>query len=339
LRKKTTKMGNSQWSSADIPDLTGKRIVVTGGNRGLGFASVVEFAKKGAHVVLTSRSKEKGETAIAEILSAVPNASLETMELDCSSFRSVRAFVKEYHAKHDTLDVLLNNAGIGSTEAYQRTNTEDGNEMTWQTNVWSACLLSQLLLPTLAKGSSKDNPSRIVFVSSVTAVLPKVQINPEDPESENILETNENYWAYPMTKCADWMISNALSKRLETSSLKGRVLTTCAHPGFSSTDMTATFGGLQNALMGMPASQGCLSQVRVATDPTVPSGAFYGPTTPTKLSLQHLLAFFYAQIYPPELYGSPELSKLVSPFANDEESCEKLLQKSEEIIGAKFDIA
>ena len=331
-------MGNSQWSSADIPDLTGKRIIVTGGNRGLGYASVVEFAKKGAHVVLTSRSKEKGLEAISEILKVVPNASLETMELDCSSFRSVREFVKEYQAKHDTLDVLLNNAGISRTKGFQRINTEDGNEMAWQTNVWSACLLSQLLLPTLTKDSSKDNPSRIVFVSSGTSVKPKVKINTEDPESENLAK-NEKYWAYPITKCADWMISNALSKRLETSSLKGKVLAVCAHPGFSSTDMTAVLGGLQNALMGMPASQGCLSQVRVSTDPKVSSGAFYGPTTPTKLSLQHALALFDAQTYPPELYGSPEPSQLVSPFANDEESCEKLLQKSEEIIGAKFDIA
>ena len=334
-------MGN-KWSNADIPDLTGKHIVVTGGNRGLGYASVVEFAKKGAHVVLTSRSKEKGEAAIAEILKSVPNASLETMELDCSSFESVRAFVDQYKAKYDNkLDILLNNAGIAEMKDYARIETGDGHEITWQTNVWSACLLSQLLLPTLANGATEESPARIVFISSVTATMPNVKINVDDPESENVANSDEKFWTYPNTKCADWMISNALTKRIETSSLKGRVYATCAHPGFSSTDMTGGLGKVTNLLIGMPASQGCLSQVRVATDPTVTSGAFYGPNTQTKISIQHGLSFFGMAGHnaDPECYGSPVPSALVSPFASDEELCEKLLKKSEEIIGAKFDIA
>jgi len=331
-------MGN-QWSSADIPDLTGKHIIVTGGNRGLGYASVVEFAKKNAHVVLTSRSKEKGEAAIAAIKKSVPNASIETMELDCSSFQSVRTFVDEYKATHgNKLDVLLNNAGIENTN-YIRIETEDGHEMTWQTNVWSACLLSQLLLPTLANGATKEAPARIVFVSSAYATHPSVKINTDDPECEN--NAGKKFWAYPNTKCADWMISNALTKRLVTSSIKDRVLAVCAHPGFSSTDMTDSFGKVLNMMMGMPASKGCLSQVRVATDPSVPAGAFYGPNTSTKISLQHGLGILgkAGSNAEPELYGSPMPSVLVSPFASDEELCEKLLVKAEEIIGAKFDLA
>jgi len=105
--------------------------------------------------------------------------------------------------------------------------------------------------------------------------------------------------------------------------------------------MTGGAGKVANALIGMPPSQGCLSQVRVATDPTIPSGAFYGPNTPTKFSLQHGLAMFgmTAGNAEPELYGSPMPSALVSPFARDEKLCEQLLEKAEEIIGAKFGIA
>mmetsp|Transcript_5141 Transcript_5141/g.7444 ORF Transcript_5141/g.7444 Transcript_5141/m.7444 type:complete len:335 (+) Transcript_5141:14-1018(+) len=330
-----------QWTTADIPDLTGKYIIVTGGNRGLGYASVIEFAKKGAHVVLTSRSKEKGEAAIAEIKKSVPNASVETMELDCSSFKSVRTFVEQYKAKYNNkLDVLLNNAGIGETKDYKRIETEDGHEITWQTNVWSACLLSQLLLPTLAEGATEESPARIVFISSVQSTLPKVKINIKDPENENFSKKEGRYWAYPNTKCADWMISNALVKRLEESPRKGRVLTVCAHPGFSSTEMTSGFGKMANMMFGMPPSKGCLPQVRVSTDPTIPSGAFYGPNTNTKLSLQHALAFFgkAGNNAEPELYGHPTASALFSPLAEDEELCEQLLKKSEEIIGATFDI-
>jgi len=260
------------------------------------------------------------------------------MELDCTSFASVRAFATEYKAKYgNKLDVLLNNAGIASTQDYKYIETEDGHEVTWQTNVWSACLLSQLLLPTLADGATKENPARIVFISSVTATYDKIKFdNMEYLESASI--GNKKYWSYPITKCADWMISNALSKRLEKSSLKGLVQTTCAHPGFSSTDMTTEFGSVMNALLGMPASQGCLSQVRVATDPTVPSGAFYGPNPQTKISTQHVFGYFFLPNAEPECYGSPVPSSLVSPYASDEELCEKLLEKSEEVIGAKFDI-
>lgn len=334
----------NQWNSADIPDLTGKHIIVTGGNRGLGYASVVEFAKKGAHVVLTSRSKEKGEAAIADIKKGVPNASLETMELDCSSFKSVRAFADEYTAKYNSqLDVLVNNAGIGSTKDYKRIETEDGHELTWQTNVWSACLLSQLLLPALANGATEEAPARIVFISSVMSTVPSVKIDIDNPESEN--NAKNKHWVYPNTKCADWMISNALSNRFlgsEDDRLKGRVHVNCAHPGFSSTDMTSGIGKISNFLFGQPASQGCLPQVRVATDPTLPSGSYCGPNTPTKISMQHLariVGMIPSGNAEPELYGSPVLSAMVSPFAGDAELCEKLLQKAEEIIGAKFVLA
>lgn len=340
-------MGNhQQWNSTDdIPDLTGKHIIVTGGNRGLGYASAVEFAKKGAHVVITSRSKEKGQAAIAAIKNTVPNASLETMELDCSSFKSVRTFADEYTVKYGNgqLDALVNNAGIGSTKDYKRIETEDGHELTWQTNVWSACLLSQLLLPSLAKGATEEAPARIVFISSVTSTLPSVNMNIHDPESEN--NAKNKHWVYPNTKCADWMISNALSKRFlgsDDDRLKGRVHVNCAHPGFSSTDMTGGYGKIANLLFSQPASQGCLPQVRVATDPTLPSGSFCGPNTSSKISIQHLamsLGMVPDNNAEPELYGSPVSSALVSPFAGDAELCEQLLQKVEEIIGAKFVLA
>jgi len=332
----------NRWSSAEIPDLTGKHIIVTGGNRGLGYASVVEFAKKGAHVVLTSRSNEKGEAAIAAIQKSVPNASLATMELDCSSFQSVRAFAAEYKAKYGTkLDVLVNNAGMMKTGGqHPRIETKDGHEITWQTNVWSACLLSQLLLPTLANGATHEAPARIVFISSLLATRPSVKINVDDLENDT--NVDHDFGFYPNTKCADRMIPNALTKRFEaTSSLNGRVLAICAHPGFSSTEMTNGVGRVVNTLLGMPASQGCLSQVRVATDPNIPSGAFYGPNTLTKISLQHVLGLFGMMGHnaEPEFYGSPMPSALVSPFASDEELCEQLLKKAEEIIGAKFELA
>ena len=277
-----------------------------------------------------------GESAICEIRKTVPNADIVTMELDCSSFQSVRTFAKEYKKTYgNKLDVLLHNAGMASDDASK---TQDGHEVTWQTNVWSACLLTQLLLPTLAEGATEEAPSRIVFVSSVTCQTPGFNI--DDPENSTYNHSGEEIPAYPFTKLADWMISNALAKRLgQSTSWNGRVRTATAHPGWSSTDITTHLGPIMNTLLGMPASQGCLPQVRVSIDPTVPSGAFYGPKTPTKFSLQHAFTLLGILSFPvPELYGSPAPSAIVSPFASDEEMCEKLLQKAEEIIGARFGI-
>lgn len=327
-------MGN-QWSTADIPDLSGKRIIVTGGNRGLGHASALELAKKGASVVITSRSMVKGEAAIAEIRKAVPDADVSAMELDLSSFASVRSFAAAYKEKYgNDVHVLLNNAGVANDD--DRVTTDDGHELLWQTNVWSAVLLTQLLLPSLAEGATEEKPARVVFLSSVTSTMAKVKMNADDPESEGL---GKKLWAYPHTKCADWMIVNALTKRFKESSSKGKVQALCAHPGFSSTDMTSGLGGLANIVMGMPASKGCLPQVRACVDPDAKGGEFYGPNTP-HYSLQHLFKYMGAKLNKePEMYGAPVHSKLESPYASDAELCEKLLCKAEEVVGAKFDIA
>src|SRR5215475_3367978 len=107
-------------------DLSGKVVVVTGGNSGIGKEAAIGIAQAGAHVVIAARNPTKAAAAVAEIeQSADAKGRVETIPIDLASFESVRAFVATFTAKHDRLDVLLNNAGL---VLRQRVVTVDGRE-------------------------------------------------------------------------------------------------------------------------------------------------------------------------------------------------------------------
>ena len=115
-------MKNLLWTTEHMPDLTGKIIVVTGGNSGLGYESVKAFAMKGAEVVLASRSAEKGEEARAEILKDFPEGKIKVMQLDLGDQESVSNFASVFKKSYKKLDVLLNNAGIMMTPYFTNKN-------------------------------------------------------------------------------------------------------------------------------------------------------------------------------------------------------------------------
>lgn len=329
------------WSAADIPDLSSTRVLVTGGNAGLGYASCVEFAKKGAEVIMTARSREKGDKAVAQIKEIVPGANLKVMMLDMAKFQSVRTFVAEFTRSYPSLNVLVNNAGIANAKDHAFVKTEDDLELCWQTNFYAPFLLTNLLMESLAQGATIEKPSRVVMISSVTLTNSINEIDPSDPEGVNLAKKKNpkttKYFCYSNTKLADRMFSATLHDKLQASTLKGRILSVCAHPGWATTDMTSFLGNTLNALLGQPASQGCLSQVRVSVDPIVKSGDFYGPNTATRLSVQHVFGLFSPDLNTdPELYGSPIPSALQSEHVSNKELCLALWSKAEELTGAKF---
>ncbi len=118
-------MQDISWNIENILDLTGKVIVVTGGNSGLGYESVKAFAKKGAEVVLASRSSEKGEEARTEMMKDIPDGKIKVLPLDLGDLESVRSFATAFRENYKRLDVLLNNAGIMMTPYFT---TKDGFE-------------------------------------------------------------------------------------------------------------------------------------------------------------------------------------------------------------------
>ena len=147
------------WTVADIPDLTGKTMIVTGSNSGLGYECALALAGKGAHVVVACRSQEKGTEALSRIRSVHRDAHLELASLDLASLASIRSFAGQFASEHDRLDMLCNNAGV---MAIPYRETADGFEMQFGTNHLGPFALTGQLLPVLLKTSG----SRVVAVSS-----------------------------------------------------------------------------------------------------------------------------------------------------------------------------
>lgn len=124
-------MNSTRWTKECIPDLTGKTLIVTGGNSGLGFESVKAFVHKGAKVVLACRHLWKGEAAKSEILKENPSGDIIVRQIDLGSLASIAHFARQIQEEFPHIDVLLNNAGIMATP---NITTTDGFEMQFGVN-------------------------------------------------------------------------------------------------------------------------------------------------------------------------------------------------------------
>lgn len=102
----------TKWTTAKIPDQSGRTAIVTGANTGLGLETAKALAARGAHVVLAVRNVTKGEAAAEWISRSVPDADLELQRLDLGSLASVREAAEEIRTKHERIDLLINNAGV-----------------------------------------------------------------------------------------------------------------------------------------------------------------------------------------------------------------------------------
>ena len=134
------------WTADDMPDLSGKTIVVTGANSGIGLEAAREFARKHADVILACRDLGKARTAAADITASAPGAKVDVMELDLSNLASVRGFSDAFHLQRQALHVLCNNAGVMAIPYRQ---TADGFEMQFGTNHLGHFALTGLLLDRL----------------------------------------------------------------------------------------------------------------------------------------------------------------------------------------------
>ncbi|MDJ0754480.1 MAG: oxidoreductase [Ardenticatenaceae bacterium] len=268
---------NNKWTQNDIPDLTGKVVVITGANSGLGLESTKAIAAKGAMVVMACRNMQKAENAQAEVLAGQPDAKLDVMELDNASLKSVRAFAAAFKAKYDRLDILLNNAGV---MAIPRQETADGFEMQLGVNHLAHFVLTGLLLNVIT-GTPQ---ARIHNVSSSANY--QGTINFDD------LMGSQNYgrWAaYGQSKLANIFFTYELQKRLTAAGHD--TLTNTSHPGLVLTNLQANSveqsgTGLEGVLyrilgplMAQDVSMGTLPQLYGATATDAKGGVFYGPRT------------------------------------------------------------
>ena len=200
--------------------MQGKRVLITGGNSGIGLVAAIELAKMGAELVLACRDSEKTEAALRQINehSSVPAINLP---VDLASLASVRTLASAYKAKYDRLDVLINNAGTFPTK---QAHTEEGFEMQFGVNHLAHFLLTELLLDML----QANTPSRVVTVSSTLHKKGAI-----DFDSFRGVTKYNSQRAYGQSKLANVLFAVELAKRLEGTGVTSNVL----HPGGVNTDI------------------------------------------------------------------------------------------------------
>jgi len=261
-----------KWNAGDIPDQTGRVAIVTGANSGLGLVTARELARAGANVVIACRDTTKGDRAEAEIQAQVPGADLDVRALDLADLASVRGFVARLTGEHDSIDLLINNAGV---MAPPRRLTVDGFESQFGTNHLGHFALTGLLLPTLM---SAPKP-RVVTLSSSAHRIGK--INFDDLQGER----HYNNWrAYGQSKLSNLLFCFELARRA-TAAGTG-LLSVAAHPGYAATNLQ--FAGpsafyekaimaVTNRVLAQSADMGALPTLYGATVADLPSGTFVGP--------------------------------------------------------------
>jgi len=303
-----------RWTEQDIPDLTGRRAIVTGANSGLGRETARALAAHGAEVTLAVRDLARGEAACASILADLPDARLDLRRLDLADLGSIDEFAWLWRESYaDGLDLLINNAGI---MAIPRRETADGFEMQLGTNHLGHFALTGRMLDALRPGS------RVVTVSSGAHRFGRMNF-------DDIMGT-ESYgaWsAYGQSKLANLLFMGELARRLAAS---GRdTISVAAHPGYASTHLQAVgpsmrgrswearLMGAANRVVAQSARMGALPTLYVATAPGIDNGAYAGPSGLG------------------EMRGYPKLVGM-SSAARSEVNAQRLWSVSEELTGVHY---
>jgi len=249
----------AMFQQLDSRPMARRVCIVTGANSGIGKETAEKLAELGATVVMVCRNRERGEKAAADIKARSRNDAVEVLLADLASLASVRSLAKELGKRHDSLHVLVNNAGIARV---RRSETVDGFESTFQVNYLSHFLLTNLLLDTLREST----PSRIVNVSSVSHFGGRMNFDD--------LQMKKGYWvmrAYSQSKLAQVLFTYELSRRLEGTG----VTVNCLHPGAVATNIWRNYlgpfaflGSVSRLLLISP-QQGARTPVYLSSSPEV----------------------------------------------------------------------
>ena len=296
----------STWTTADIPDQSGRTAVITGANTGLGFETAKALADKGARVVLAVRDADKGRQAAARI-----GGDVTVQELDLTSLASIRAASEELHTRFDSLDLLINNAGVMTTP---KATTKDGFELQFGTNHLGHFALTGLLLDRLLDVDG----ARIVTVSSNGHKMGG-SIHFDDLQWER---RYNRMGAYTQSKLANLLFTYELQRRLAP---RGKTAALAAHPGTSTTELMRNLPkfvergfSLVSPLMSQSAADGALPTLRAATDPGALGGQYYGPSGIAEFKGNPVVVASSDQSYDLDLQRrlwqvSEELTKVVFP--------------------------
>jgi len=213
-------MGGGVYRSRAL--MTGKTVIITGANTGIGKATATELAKREARVILACRDVAKGEKAAMDIRSVTKSGELIVRYLDLASFASIRSFVDEIQREHVHVNVLINNAGV--YHCPERWTTEDGLEMQMGVNHFGHFLLTNLLLD----GLKASVPSRVVVVSSGLHQYGNIEFN--NLNSEYVYDKSA---AYNNSKLANNLFARELARRCRSTGVHVH----CLRPGMVRSDL------------------------------------------------------------------------------------------------------
>ena len=256
----------------NVQTMSGKTCLVTGATSGIGKETAIQLAGMGANVIIVARGEARGEAAAGEIRRHVPEARVENLTADLSSLAQVRRLADEVTARHDRLDVLVNNAGVIMT---RRKLTVDGLETTFATNHLAPFLLTTQLLDLLRHSA----PARVVTVSSgahrSARSIPWHDMARGKPD-------------YGLSKLCNILFTVELAKRTAGTG----VTANCLHPGFIRTELGREVTGVAGAMLKLilrlrpgPAT-GAKTSVYLATSPEVEgvTGGYFFKCKPTRPS-------------------------------------------------------
>ena len=268
--KKISDSGLKGWTTDELPDLSGKKILITGGNSGIGLCAAKDLAKAGADVIITSRTRAKGDAAVDEI-NAVSKSRADFVLLDLADLGNVRECAFGIQERHPRLDVLVCNAGICGTP---HTLSAEGYELQLATNHLGHFLLSALLFSCIEACAG-----RIVVVSSYTHKGATLDLNDLMME-----QSYSPLGAYARSKLANLMFMRELDRRLKEAGSTASVVG--CHPGYAATNLQVT--GPQGSvfpsvlkymtfIIAQKAESGAIPLSLAAAGKEALPGGYYGP--------------------------------------------------------------
>jgi NAD(P)-dependent dehydrogenase (short-subunit alcohol dehydrogenase family) len=299
-----------------MPDLTDKRVLVTGVTGGIGEHTALELARQGAQVIVSARSQQRLDIAISDIRRTLPEASLAPLLMDLADLSSVRRAAAEA-STYGPLDLLVNNAGVMATP-HRRTG--DGFDLQMGTNHFGHFALTGLLLPQLVASGG----ARVVTVSSLMHRMVR-EVPLRDPRAD---AGRYNKWrTYSQSKLANLLFMFELDRRARRAGLP--ITSVASHPGYAATNLMS--GGLRmdgrtaegsileaaTRVLAQPAAVGALPSLMAATMPGLPGGTYIGPGGPG------------------EMRGAPKIVQ-TSKAARDEAMAAGLWTISEQATGVAY---
>ncbi len=294
------------WKIKMMEDQTGKVVIITGSNTGIGYHMAYMLASKGAYVVMACRNLEKASDSRKKILKDFPKANIKLYQLDLADLDNIRYFAKKFINENDRLDVLINNAGV-MIPPYSK--TKNNFELQFGTNHLGHFALTGLLLPLLEKN---DN-GRIITVSSIAHNPGIIDFNDLNSEKKKY----SKWGSYSQSKISNLCFAIELDRRLKAGGFS--TISLASHPGYSNTELQrySILWRILNVFFAISAKKGSEATLFAATNQKATEYIYWGPTGII------------------EMRGRTGKAK-INKKAQDKETAKRLWSISEEMTGIKF---